>query len=95
MVDERRTERLRGGGELGKFGSIGIGGDKIGSDAASSAQLRGGDGGEVLRMGSGFGLGCGDICELAYCVPRVLVCMLTLTVHGAGCIIGCIFGAST
>ena len=63
-------ERSRGGGKLGKFGSNGIGGDEIGSveigsDAASSAQLRGGDGGEVIYVGSGVGPGCGDVCELA------------------------------
>ena len=45
----------------------------IGSDATSSAQLRGRDGGEVMRMGSGVGPGCGDICELASCVPRGVV----------------------
>ena len=53
MVDERRTERSRGGGELGKFGGNGIGGDEvgsveIGSEEASSAQLRDGGGAEVI-----------------------------------------------
>ena len=58
-VNERRTDKSRGAEQLDKIGS-----DKIGSDAASSAQFRGGDGGEVIRVGLGVGSGCGDICEL-------------------------------
>ena len=51
-----------------------VGGIRDGSDVAtSSAQLRGGDAGEVIRMGSGIGLGGGDVCELAYCFPRGVV----------------------
>lgn len=88
-------ERSQGGGGLGEFGSSGIRVDKIRSDATLSAQLRGEDGGEVMRMELGFGLGCGDICELAYCILSVLVCMLTSMVHGASCVIGHIFGTLT
>jgi len=102
VVDERRTERSRGGGELDKFGSIGIGGDeigsvKIGSEVASSAQLTD-DGGavEVIRVGLGVGPGCGDICELASCVPGEMVCMMALTVHGVNSVVvGISFGVST
>ncbi len=51
-----------------------VGGIRDGSDVAtSSAQLRGGDGGEVIRTGLGIGPGCGDVCELVYRVPRRVV----------------------
>ena len=67
--DERRKERSRGGG-LDRIGGTMTGGDEIGrkgigSDATSSAQLRGRDGGEVIQTGSWIGSGCGDVCEPA------------------------------
>ena len=74
--DEQRIDKSRGGGWLGKIGSeIGgdkIGGNAIGSDIASSAQLRD-VGGEGVQMGLGIGLGCGNVCELA---SRVLTAVV-------------------
>jgi len=55
-------ERSRGG--LDKIGGIEIEVDKIGSEVASSAQLRD-DGGVsvVIQVGSWVGSGCGNVCE--------------------------------
>ena len=92
--DERRTERSRGGG-LGKTRGVEIGGDRIGSDVTSSAQLRGGDGGEVIQMGLGVETGCGDVCELASCVPRGVVWTAELAVLGVLCSVGRGFSTST
>ena len=52
-----------------------VGGIRDGSDVAtSSAQLRGGDAGEVIQMGSGIGLGGGNVCEVASRVLKGIVC---------------------
>ena len=83
--DERRADRSRGGGRLGM----------IGSEAASSAQLKDMGGGEVVRIGSGIGLECDVVCELVSRVPGELVCMLASTVRGASGVVGSVFGAST
>ncbi len=74
-----------------------VGGIRDGSDVAtSSAQLRGGDGGEVIRMGLGIGPEVGDVCELVSCVPRGVVWMMVSTVWGIGCVgVGVGFGMST
>jgi len=72
-----------------------IGGDETGSDTTSSAQLRGGAGGEIIWMGLGVGSGCGVVCELASRVLRGVVWMIVSMVRGAGGVVGCIFGAST
>jgi hypothetical protein len=92
-------DKSQGGGELCKFKSNGIGGDKIGSDVTLSAQLRGGDGGEVIpsliRTGLRVGPGCSEVCELASWVLGELVCMIILVVRGASGVVGHIFGAST
>jgi len=72
-------------------------GIKDGSDAVtSSAQLRGGDGGVVIRMASGIGPEVGDVCELVSCIPRGVVWMMVSTVWGIGCVgVGVGFGMST
>ena len=87
-------EKSRGGGldeiggdgiGVGEIGSIEIGGDKIGdgeigSDAASSAQLKGEDGGAVVQMGLGVGSRCGIVYESASRVPRGVVWTAELVV---------------
>ena len=68
----------------------------IGSDVTSSAQLRGGDGGMVVRMGLGVGSGCGVICELVSRVPRGVVWTAELAMLGVLCgDVGGVFGVST
>ena len=78
---------MTGGDEIGSKG--------IGSDATSSAQLRGRDGGEVIQTGSWIGSGCGDVCELASCVPRGVVWTAELAALGVLCGVGRGFGMST
>src|SRR6266699_3444324 len=87
-------ERSRGG--LDKIGGIEIEVDKIGSEVASSAQLRDDGGvGVVIRVGSGVGTGCGDVCELASCIPRGVVWTAESAALGVLCGVGRGFGAST
>ena len=70
--------------------------DEIGSDEASSAQLKDVGGGEAIQMGLGVGLGCGDICELASWVLGKMVCTMASVVCGvSGVVVGIGFGVST
>jgi hypothetical protein len=87
-------ERSQGGG-LDKIRGNITGGDEIGSDTTSSAQLRDGGNGEVIQTGSGVVTGCGNVCELASCIPRGVVWRIALAVHSASSVVGCIVGAST
>ena len=62
QLDKFRSDKIRGDK---------IGGNEIGSDIASSAQLRGMSGDNC--MGSGIGLGCGVVCELASWILKGVV----------------------